>query len=162
MRDTGSVPGSGRSSGEGNGNHPSTLAWRIPWTEEPGGLQSIGSHRVRHDSSDLTHTRGFPGGTVDKNLPMQGTQVWSRAWKGSTCWGATNPMCGNFGAHALKPACCSYWSPRALGPTLRKKRIRHNDKPTHCNEEEPLLTATREILCSNKGPAQPKQNKINK
>ena len=25
------------------------LAWRIPWTEEPGGLLSIGSHRVRHD-----------------------------------------------------------------------------------------------------------------
>ena len=29
--------------------HPSTLAWRIPWTEEPGGLQSTGSHRVGHD-----------------------------------------------------------------------------------------------------------------
>ena len=28
--------------------HSSTLAWRIPWTEEPGGLLSIGSHRVRH------------------------------------------------------------------------------------------------------------------
>ena len=27
----------------------SILAWRIPWTEEPGGLQSIGSQRVRHD-----------------------------------------------------------------------------------------------------------------
>ena len=29
--------------------HSSTLAWRIPWTEEPGGLQSIGLQRVRHD-----------------------------------------------------------------------------------------------------------------
>ena len=29
--------------------HPSILAWRIPWTEEPGGLQSTGSHRVGHD-----------------------------------------------------------------------------------------------------------------
>ena len=29
--------------------HSSILAWRIPWTEEPGGLLSIGSHRVRHD-----------------------------------------------------------------------------------------------------------------
>ena len=29
--------------------HSSILAWRIPWTEEPGGLQSIGSPRVRHD-----------------------------------------------------------------------------------------------------------------
>ena len=29
--------------------HPSTLAWKIPWTEEPGGLQSMGSQRVGHD-----------------------------------------------------------------------------------------------------------------
>ena len=29
--------------------HSSTLAWRIPWTEEPGGLQSMGSQRVRQD-----------------------------------------------------------------------------------------------------------------
>ena len=33
--------------------HSSTLAWRIPWTEEPGGLLSTGSHRVGHDWSDL-------------------------------------------------------------------------------------------------------------
>ena len=36
--DVGSVPGSGRSSDEGNGNHSTILSWRIPWTEEPGGL----------------------------------------------------------------------------------------------------------------------------
>ena len=35
--------------GEGNGTHSSALAWRIPWTEEPGGLQSMGSLRVRRD-----------------------------------------------------------------------------------------------------------------
>ena len=29
--------------------HSSVLAWRIPWTEEPGGLQSMGSQRFRHD-----------------------------------------------------------------------------------------------------------------
>ena len=29
--------------------HSSILAWKIPWTEEPGGLQSVGSQRVRHD-----------------------------------------------------------------------------------------------------------------
>ena len=34
---------------EGMAIHPSVLAWRIPWTEEPGGLQSMGSQRVRHD-----------------------------------------------------------------------------------------------------------------
>ena len=34
---------------EGMATHSSILAWRIPWTEEPGGLQSLGSHRVRHN-----------------------------------------------------------------------------------------------------------------
>ena len=33
--------------------HSSILAWRIPWTEELGGLQSMGSPRVTHDRSDL-------------------------------------------------------------------------------------------------------------
>ena len=33
--------------------HSRILAWSIPWTEEPGGLLSIGSHRVRHDCSNL-------------------------------------------------------------------------------------------------------------
>ena len=34
---------------EGDGTHSSTLAWKIPWTEEPGRLQSMGSLRVGHD-----------------------------------------------------------------------------------------------------------------
>ena len=34
---------------EGMATHSRVLAWRIPWTEEPGGLQSIGLQRVRHD-----------------------------------------------------------------------------------------------------------------
>ena len=33
---------------EGMATHSSILAWRIPWTEEPGGLQSMGLHRVGH------------------------------------------------------------------------------------------------------------------
>ena len=34
---------------KGMATHSSILAWRIPWTEEPGGLQSVGPQRVRHD-----------------------------------------------------------------------------------------------------------------
>ena len=34
---------------EGMATHLSVLAWEIPWTEDPGGLQSIGLQRVRHD-----------------------------------------------------------------------------------------------------------------
>ena len=37
---------------EGMATHSNILAWRIPWTEKPGRLQSIASHRVRHDRSD--------------------------------------------------------------------------------------------------------------
>ena len=48
-RDRGSTPGSGRHLEEEMTTHSSTLAWKIPWTEAPGGLQSIGSQRVGHD-----------------------------------------------------------------------------------------------------------------
>ena len=47
VRDIGSVFGLGRSPGAGT--HSSILAWRIPRTEEPGGLQFMGSQRVGHD-----------------------------------------------------------------------------------------------------------------
>ena len=50
--------------------HSSVLAWRIPGTGEPGGLPSMGSHRVGHNRSDLAaaeHTqKGFPGGSAGK------------------------------------------------------------------------------------------------
>ena len=47
--EAGLTAGWGRSPGEGNGNHSSTLAWKTPWTEEPHRLQSMGSQRVGHD-----------------------------------------------------------------------------------------------------------------
>ena len=43
------ITGSGRSPGGGNATHSSILAWKISWTEEPGGLQSKGSQE-----SDMT------------------------------------------------------------------------------------------------------------
>ena len=43
--------------------HFSTFAWKIPWMEEPGGLLSMGSHRVGHDRSDLA------AATADCSLP---------------------------------------------------------------------------------------------
>ena len=52
--------------------HSSVLAWRIPGMGEPGGLPSMGSHRVGHDGSDLAaavDAGGFPGGAVAKNPP---------------------------------------------------------------------------------------------
>ena len=49
LRDIGSIPGSGKSPGGGHGNPLQYLAWRIPWTEESGGLQSTRLQRVGHD-----------------------------------------------------------------------------------------------------------------
>ena len=43
--DPGSIPGLGRPPGGGNATHSSIPAWRIPWTEEPGGLQSMESQK---------------------------------------------------------------------------------------------------------------------
>ena len=47
--DLGVIPGSGRSLEKELATHSSILAWRVPWTEEPGRLQSTGSQRVGHD-----------------------------------------------------------------------------------------------------------------
>ena len=47
--DPGSIPGLGRSPGEGNGTPLQYSCWKIPWTEEPGRLQSVGSQRVGHN-----------------------------------------------------------------------------------------------------------------
>ena len=51
--------------------HSSVLAWRIPGTGKPGGLQSMGSHRVGHDWSDWAAAAGFPGGSNGKELACQ-------------------------------------------------------------------------------------------
>ena len=61
-REAGSIPGSGRSLEEEMATHPSILAWIIPWTEEPGGLQSLGSQRVGHDWVTDTQVAAAPTG----------------------------------------------------------------------------------------------------
>ena len=50
--DPGSIPGSGRSPGEGNGNHSSIFDWEIQWTEEPGGIYPHGDHESQTRLSD--------------------------------------------------------------------------------------------------------------
>ena len=48
--DSGLIPGSGSSPGGRHGNHSIILAGKIPWTEKPGGLQSMGSQRVGQET----------------------------------------------------------------------------------------------------------------
>ena len=68
--DLGSILGSGKSAGEGMATHSSIFAWRIPWTEEPGRLQSMGLQRVGHDWAINTN-KDWKG--------KRNVQVWERA-----------------------------------------------------------------------------------
>ena len=74
------IHGSGRSLGEGHDS--SIIAWKIPWTEEPGRLQSLGSQRVRHNwatSLLITYFSQRKGiGIGDGHLiNLLGTVVWT-------------------------------------------------------------------------------------
>ena len=71
---------------EGMAIHSNILAWRIPWTEEPGGLQSIGSQRVRHDWATNTFTLvcsyifSSLQGKADYTEELWATTHFCRAW----------------------------------------------------------------------------------
>ena len=84
----GPIPGSERGPKKGKATHSNTLAWRIPWTEEPGGLQSMGSPRVGHDwatncflFTQGTHSAVEPGTQASRLL---GHHVLCSAGKPST------------------------------------------------------------------------------
>ena len=88
------IPGSGRSPLEEEmATCPSILDWEIPWTEEPGGLQSIGSQRARHNWTH-THTHTH---THTLYLVSSSVRFW-RGWfalqlRSRCCWG---PKLRNF------------------------------------------------------------------
>ena len=67
--DQGSIPGSGRSPGEGNGYPLQYSSLRIPWTEEPGRLQSIGFQKVRYGL--VTNTFHTEISKEYENVPYQ-------------------------------------------------------------------------------------------
>ena len=84
--------------------HSSTLAWRIPWTEEPGGLLSMGSHRVGHNWSDLACAHALEKetathfsiliwkipGTEPSGLPSMGSHRVGHDWSdlaAAAAWG---------------------------------------------------------------------------
>ena len=72
---------------EGMTSHSSVLAWRIPWTEEPGGLQSIQSQRVGHDWSDLAPAPNqLPDSSLSYPMCSSGNRMiqlscWTKATK---------------------------------------------------------------------------------
>ena len=70
---------------EGMATHFSIFAWRIPWTEEPGGPWSIGSQRVRHDWSNLAracaHMEIFQTHEIAKELMLLNYDVGEDSWE---------------------------------------------------------------------------------
>ena len=89
---------------EGTATHSSILAWRIPWTEEPGGLQLMGLQRVGHDWA-TEHTlfkETLPGRLSEKAHPLSST---------SPC--LTARVCSHEGFLAVRQAHESRWEPSA-------------------------------------------------
>ena len=71
---------------KGMATHSSVLAWRIPWTEEPGGLQSTGSQRVRHDREALTPRLGNHQVHLHSRRIFPERSLWAKQCvRGSVC-----------------------------------------------------------------------------
>ena len=70
-------------------SHSSVLAWRIPGTAEPGGLPSMGSHRVRHDWSDLACMYALERERQSTPLFLPGDSWEQRSLMGYRLWGRT-------------------------------------------------------------------------
>ena len=66
--------------------HSSILAWRIPWTEEPGGLKSMGSQRVGHDRRDPAHTHAWHRSRT-RPAKHTCTEYKGKATCNPPCWG---------------------------------------------------------------------------
>ena len=74
--------------------HSSVLAWRIPGTGEPGGLPSMGLHRVGHDWSDLARVRKNHETSGEKEVQLGEKETMGVGWELS---------CGHIKAHSTKP-----------------------------------------------------------
>ena len=78
--------------------HSSTLAWKTPWMEEPGGLQSMGSQRVGHNRSDPTHIHASLFFACGSSAPV------SVEHEGSTAaWLEVTLVVPNVQGHRLPP-----------------------------------------------------------
>ena len=100
--------------------HSSILAWRIPWTEGPGGLQSMGLQTVGHDLAHMYKGRIFIQSSTFKNPLLQ--SWFPRLWDGLTfllcVWLGKHPFTGN------PKVLINFWvSQDTLGNTEKKGRI---------------------------------------
>ena len=82
--------------------HSSILAWRIPWAQEPGGLQSIGLQRVGHDWSYLALTWG----RNRRGLPTEGCLLYSVSWLGCKLKGWVRFFKNHYSEYMTYPLSC--------------------------------------------------------
>jgi len=97
--------------------HSSTLAWKTPWTEEPGGLQSMGSLRVRHDFTFTFHFH-----ELEKEMAIQSSVLaWRIPGTGepgglpSMGWHRVGHDWSNLAAAAAAAVCFILWIPHISG-----------------------------------------------
>ena len=140
VRDAGSIPGSGRYPEESVATHSSILAWRIPWTEEPGQLWAMGSQsqtrlkwlstlgvQVKNAEIELTWWASGEESTY------QHREHWFDPWSGkiSHAVGVTKPVCHNYWACALEPVSCNCWAHvlQLLKPMCSRAHAPQQEKP---------------------------------
>ena len=96
--------------------HSSTLAWKIPWMEEPGGLPSMGSHRVGHDWRDLAAAAAVL-------LPIHQGYIWSSPFR-PILWQAWSELKAQIEGNILKQEGLGWRATRGLsenvGGTIRR------------------------------------------
>ena len=118
---------------KGIATHSSIFAWRIPWTEESGEFQSIESHRVGHDWSDLART-------INNKRMSHISQFFQTALEDWACWLLWPEMCpSHFDVHSGKqtmiviPGECSTVSYSLLRlMKLEKQRLRKQTAIPKC------------------------------
>ena len=139
VRDASSIPGSGRSSGEGNATHPSILAGIIPWTKEPGRLQSVG-FQIPSRPRDRTRVSCLEGRFFTNWATREAT--------------ASKELEQKLGVRAKAGHCT--WT---LHSTLQREwanHLCHHSSPT--TEHTPILTPYKEKACLPSGTS--KQRRV--
>ena len=86
--------------------HSSIPTWRIPWTEKPGGVQSIESQRVRHDWSDLAHTHTLNKANTNRKPHLKTSTSWFFTWWTKPCVFKVRNNISNI----PEPLLCSYYT----------------------------------------------------
>ena len=102
--------------------HSSVLAWRIPGTGEPGGLPSMGSHRVRHNWRDLV------AAAAASRLSQRSTLGWKSLWSPRQFWGSWTAMSKRIMVNSYLPTREKINSKCITNLNIKANGIQHSKK----------------------------------